>query len=71
MLIALRARCCLLQGNYFELNRAKELFNERLDCIAVRISKRGNLSLDSKSPKLNDHVILYTTRGINCFTRSP
>ena len=56
MLIALRARCCLLQGNYFELNRAKELFNERLRCIAVRISKRGNLSDDS-------HIILsYTTK---------
>lgn len=65
ILIALRARCCLLQGNYFELNRTKELFNERLHCIAVRISKRGNLSDDS-------HIILsYTTKGITCLMRSP
>ena len=65
MLIALRARCCLLQENYFELNRAKDLFNERLHCIAVRISKRGNSSDDS-------HIILfYTTKGIICLTRSP
>jgi len=65
MLIALRARCCLLQGNYFELNRAKELFNERFHCIAVRISKRENLSDDS-------HIILlYTTKRITCLTGSP
>ena len=65
MLIALRARCCLLQGNYFELNRVKELFNERLHCIAFRISKRGNLSDDS-------HIILsYTTKGITCLMWSP
>ena len=37
MLIALRVR-------YY---RAKELYNERLHCIATRISKRGNLSHDS------------------------
>ena len=65
MLITLRARCCLSQGNYFQLNRAKELFNERLHCIAVRISKRGNLSDDSRI------ILFYTTKGITCLTRSP